>query len=376
MSERYADRLRLWLARWMFSPLQGVTLDIWLQALRDNRFAVHPLLWPRALLTTVTAAGNSRAAARELRTYGAAIEAAQVAAPVFILGHYRSGTTHLHNLLAADPRFGFVNNYQANFPRTFLSTEEVGSRLGETLTMRRRPHDRVRLDLRVPTEDELALCGDTLLSPHMGWHFPRRRDWYDRRYLTFAEASAQERQRWIASLRRLARKLTVKLGKPLVFKSPLHTARVPLLLEAFPEARFIHVHRDPYKVFQSTVNMERKVEPLFRYQLASDRDLEERVLWRYREIYTRYLEDRRLIAPGRLTEVGYRHLAAEPLAALAEVYAQLRLPDFDIARPAIAHYVESLRGYRKNVYEPLQEPWRQRVAEEWGFTFREWGYPT
>ena len=195
------DRLRLFLSRWLFSPLQGATLGVWLQALRDNGFRVHPLLWPRAALTTLMAAGNSFSAGRESARFDEAIASAEVQPPLFVLGHYRSGTTHLHNLLAADGRFGFINNYQSNFPRTFLTTETTGARVGRIFTMRRRPHDRVKLDLEVPTEDELALCSATLMSPHMGWHFPRHRRWYESRYLTFAEATPQERRIWVESLR-------------------------------------------------------------------------------------------------------------------------------------------------------------------------------
>src|SRR5260370_42206574 len=32
--------------------------------------------------------------------------------PTFILGHWRSGTTLLHNLLSLDPQFAFLNLYQ------------------------------------------------------------------------------------------------------------------------------------------------------------------------------------------------------------------------------------------------------------------------
>ena len=46
-------------------------------------------------------------------------------APLFILGIWRSGTTHLHNLFAQDDRFAFANNYQVCFPRTFLTMEKL-----------------------------------------------------------------------------------------------------------------------------------------------------------------------------------------------------------------------------------------------------------
>lgn len=42
---------------------------------------------------------------------------------------------------------------------------------------------------------------------------------------------------------------------PLLIKSPVHTARVRLVLGLFPRARFLYIHRDPYEVFQSAVHM-------------------------------------------------------------------------------------------------------------------------
>lgn len=370
------DHLRLLAARWVFSPLQGVIFADWWRALRANRFAVAPAYWPRALATTAFSVLNSVQARREERLYGETIRATEVKAPIFVLGHYRNGTTHLHNLLAVDKRFGYPNNFQATQPHTFLSTESVGSRLGSALTMRKRPHDDVALDLQVPTEDELAICADTLLSPHMGWHFPVRTEYYNRRFLTLQEASEDERRRWIASIRRFAQKLTVKhAGRRLVLKSPLHTARVPLLLEAFPDAVFVHVHRDPYKVFVSTRNMELKVEPLFRYQHSAPETLEDRILWRYRALYDAFLSDRELVPAGRLIEISYRQLVDQPLATLRSVYVTLGLPDFEPTRPALKAYLHSLRGYEKNIYAELPDPLRARIARHWRPCFDAWGYP-
>lgn len=375
MAVKSVDPFRLGLSRWLFSPLQGTTLSRWHRALAANGYAVAPAFWPRAALTTASAMLNSVAARVERRRRGEAIAGTSVVGPLFILGHYRSGTTHLHNLLAADERFAFANNFQANFPLTFLGAEPIGARIGSWLTMRHRPHDNVALDLQVPTEDELALCADTLLSPHMAWHFPNTAEETAERYLTFRSASPEERREWIRSLRAFARKLTHVYGRRLVFKSPLHTARIPLLLEAFPDALFVHVHRDPYRVFQSTLNMERKVEPLFRYQFRRADDLEDRVLRRYERIYRAYLADRPLVPPGRLVEIAYRDLRKDPLATLERVYTELGLPDFADTRPAIEAYLRGVRGYRTNDYPPLPERVAARIAREWELAFREWGYP-
>lgn len=369
-----AERARVALARWLFSPLQGMTFGDWWAVLRENRFRVAPRYVPRALLTTASSAVNSIQSRIERRLWGDRIAAAAVERPLFVLGHYRSGTTHLQNLLALDPRHVTIDNFRANFPWTFLTTERLGRRLGRPFTMRTRPHDGVALDLAMPAEDELALAILTGLSPHFAWHFPRRAAYYER-FLTFEDASALERELWCEALRFVAHKLAAAApGRTIVSKSPCHTARIPLLLEAFPDARFVHIHRDPYRVFQSTWNMERQVRPLFRFQRDDD-DLTAAILRRYRITYRAYLADRERIPPGRLVELGYAELKRDPCGALRAIYERLDLGPFDVVRPRVDAYLASLGSYRTNRYPPLDPALRDAIAAAWRFAFEAWGYP-
>src|SRR5688500_2029819 len=89
----------------------GVTFGDWLRVLWDNRFCVHPLCWARAANITLGSLGNTFYRRLEDWRYGAAIRKAAVHPPIFVLGLWRSGTTHLHNLLARDERFAFPNTY-------------------------------------------------------------------------------------------------------------------------------------------------------------------------------------------------------------------------------------------------------------------------
>jgi hypothetical protein len=367
------NQLRNAASRWVFSPLQGMTLNRWSRIVGDSGIRIHPAYWPRAALTGLAAMINSAEARREERDYGERVRSTEAREPLFILGHYRSGTTHLHNLMSVDPRFAFANYYQANFPCTFLTSEGFGSRL-DFLSPRKRPHDEVRMGLGTPAEDELALCADTLLSPHMSWHFPARNGHY-RRYLTLREADAAEREHWKSSLRRFVQKLTVRYGRPIVLKSPCHTARVPLILETFPDARFVHIHRDPFTVYQSTRHMEVKVGPLYQFQRRDLVGLEDDILWRYRRMYDAYLEDRKRIPGGRLTEIPYDRLTRDPIGTLRSVYEALDLPAFDVARPLVERYLSTVNGYKTNRYAPLEPRLETRIATEWRPSFDEWGYP-
>ena len=169
------DRLKDFIARHVFHPLQGMTLGDWWSLLRRHRFAIDPPHWPRALVQTAVSASNSVGARIERMRFGRRIEAARVQAPLFILGHYRSGTTHLHNLLALDPQFAAPTFFQVLNPHTFLTTERWAAPVADRLVVRRRYQDEVALGAGVPSEDEFALCTMTGLSPYMAWYFPRGR---------------------------------------------------------------------------------------------------------------------------------------------------------------------------------------------------------
>ncbi len=117
-------RLKDFIARHVFHPLQGMTLGVWWALLRRHRFAVDLRHWPRALVQTGLSASNSVNARIEQWRFGRRIAGARIQAPLFIIGHYRSGTTHLHNLLALDPQFAAPTFFQTLNPHTFLSTEQ------------------------------------------------------------------------------------------------------------------------------------------------------------------------------------------------------------------------------------------------------------
>jgi len=81
-----------------------VLLSDWLRLLKRQGRSIPPHYWPRTLFTTAMACGNSVLAPWEHYRQAEKIEAAVVRKPIFILGHHRSGTTHLWNLMATDSR--------------------------------------------------------------------------------------------------------------------------------------------------------------------------------------------------------------------------------------------------------------------------------
>jgi hypothetical protein len=227
-----------------------------------------------------------------------------------------------------------------------------------------------------PQEDEFALCVMTFLSPCMGWFFPKRRDHYDR-YLTFRGVDEGEVKRWQAALVAYCKRLSWKYRRPLVLKSPPHTARIRLLLEAFPRAKFVHVHRDPYAVFASTRKMLTVNFSLHCLQRPPAGDeLDEWIIRQYRAMHDALFAERDLIPPGHHHEVRFDELEADPVGQMERVYEALSLGDFSQARPALERYVAGLRGYRKNEFPELPAALRRRIADAWRPCFEQWGYPS
>jgi hypothetical protein len=170
------------------------------------------------------------------------------------------------------------------------------------------------------------------------------------------------------------KKLTLRHGRPLVLKSPTHTARVRLLLGLFPDARFVHIRRDPYVVFRSTRHMIRAAQPLYHLREGPIQDGDDVIISVYNKMYDAYFEERGLIPEGRLCEVAFEDLEREPVGVVGSIYEALGLSGFEAVRPRLESYLVTIAGYRKNRLDELPEPLRHRIADEWGRSFDEWGY--
>jgi hypothetical protein len=259
-------------------------------------------------------------------------------------------------------------------PHTFLFAEPVLRRLmGLVLPETRLGIDAMPLELGLPNEDQNALCAATVLSPYLGWVFPKGEDRYEQ-YLTFREVPSEEIARWKKAVLRFFQKLTFRYQKPLILKSPPNTGRIGLLLDLFPDARFVHIHRHPYDVFRSTQRLNRQTWKYFNLHSPDKELLDTRILRQYSLMYDAFFDERARIAPDRYCEVSYERLEANPIGEVEAIYQRLHLPDFEEARPGLVRYVHAQSGYRKNEHAEIPQAVRQRIAQSWQRSFREWNY--
>lgn len=353
--------------------LGGITFGDWLKLLDQNRYQVHPNYLPRALNITLLSLGNSVVRAFEQWRFGKEVEGVRIPPPLFVLGHWRSGTTFLHDLLAADNRFAYPTLYEVIYPHGFLSTERLSARIMRRLMPRHRPQDNMKLDPAAAWEDEFALCTMGFRTLYLGWAFPGRMAHYDQ-FLSFRHGAGSDVEEWKTSFRFLLKKLTFYHGKPLILKSPPHTARIKLLLELFPDAKFVHICRNPYAVFQSSIHAYRKVIPTCRLQSTEAIDWDDRVLKLYRGVYDVFFEERDSIPAGNYYELRFEELENDPLREMRKLYESLDLPPFEHVEADLRQYVDSVKSYKKNVFPQIPPGVRERIGREWRQCFEEWGY--
>lgn len=355
-------------------PLFGSTLSNWVSALRQYGGVDRIGLARAACISSIVAAGLPLRLFENLRYRRGILSQPLDPPPVFIIGHWRSGTTNLHKHLLHDDQFACVSFLQCLIPTGFLSLgRPVGAFLGKRLPATR-PMDQVPAGLAEPMSEDFALGSLTNLSHYHSYYFPRSADSIFRRTILFEDVSPAQIDRWGKKYVHLLQKVAFAAdGRRLLLKNPAHTGRIPHLLELFPNARFIHVIRNPLPVYASTCRLIEKFLDLFSLQQYQLDTVSDHVLDRYRLLMQRYLRDRDLIPPGQLLEVRYEDMVDDPLHVLERVYSELQIPGFAEARPRMAQYVESLANYQTNNYA-MDHATTRRVVEACRFAFDAWGY--
>lgn len=300
-------------------------------------------------------------------------EAPPMESPVFVLGHWRSGTTHLHNLLMCDPRHAAVSTMQALAPDLFYIAPRLVRAYMRLAMPSKRPQDNMDLTPDSPAEEEIALAKQSPLTIYHQWSFPR--DMTAMRRCAFPEEmTAAEHADWAAAYRGVLDAAHVAGdGRRLVLKNPANTAKLRSLRELFPEARFIHIVRDPFEVFLSMRHMHAKLLAVSALQHYNEAALDGHIFEVYRRMMRAYLDAAKDVPAGQLCEVRFEDLARRPEQELERVYTELGM-DYEPARDPVAAYAAGQRDYRRNRYERDPELLR-RVMREWEFACEAWGYP-
>lgn len=355
----------------------GCNLKGWVNLLRRYRFAISPSYLPRFFLVTLSICffeAQRFFVSLALRKNRIPIE--EVALdhdPIFILGYWRSGTTHLHNILELNDQFAGPGLYEIIFSNVLF---KIRSKWLEFIIRRTapttRPMDNVVLHPDAVQEEEVAmlyLCG---LTPFAHWVFPRERETCQK-YFNFEE-SPKDYPEWKSIYLKLLKELSYTTKKRLLLKSPPHTGRILRLLELFPNAKFIHIHRNPYEVFLSNMKFQATAGKSMRMQTITDAQMEDEVIEMYKFAYGLFFRDVAQIPRDNFIEISYDELCKSPLRTVEKIYSDLHLDGFDSVKSRTIDYLASLESYEKNRHPDLSGELKSKIQREWGSMFKAWGY--
>ena len=357
--------------------LMTCRLDNWLHLLKENHFRIARDRVPQALYISAASLALGPAAAAESLIYRKRIRETTIEKdPIFILGHWRSGTTYLQNVLSRDEQFGWfdpVNTiglpYSLLLGRILRSPIEKGIANG-------RPQDNIQYSLDLPMEETFGVL---TISPYSIIHmiaFPENYGQYIKGAFV-GDLPDDALRCWKRSYDHAIRKLTyVKKGKQLILKSPDNTARIRELWQMYPDARFINIHRDPYKTIRSTIHMFRTEMDQLRLTREPDNIeelMEDTIIGIFERMYRELFELERSFPKNRYADIAYTDFCHAPVDTLRDIYRRLELSGFDAAAPRFQAYVDSQRGYQKNKFD-ISPRLVEKINARLGFYMEHYGY--
>lgn len=358
---------------WAPRMWEGCDFFAWMRLLSRNRFAVHPRYWYIAAIITCVSFCHTMLRLLQDAIYGRRVAKTIIEQhPIFILGHWRTGTTLLHEFMILDPRHSFPTTYECLNPNHFLLTEKLFSRLFKFLMPSRRPMDNMKFGFDRPQEDEFALCMLGQPSPYLTIAFPNRPP-QCQKYLDLEGISPRRLRSWKRDFLLFLKQVTFRNPRRLILKSPPHTARIKVLRQMFPQALFVHIVRDPYVVYPSTVNLWKTLFVTHGLQKPTFRGVEDMVFENFTRMYDRLDEGKKLLDPQQYYELRYEDLTRDPVNELRKMYDHFQLGGFNQFLPPLQDYLATIKGYETNRYQ-LSEQERAEVTKRWGKVIRQYGY--
>ncbi len=358
--------------------LLGCRFDNWLYLLRDNHFLIEKgrraEVWYISFISLIL----YLPAVLEKLIYDRRIKETEITRqPLYVLGHWRSGTTYIQNILSQDPQFAWCDPVNTATISNCILLKGVLEKAQAPLLKTARPMDNMKYDIHLPLEDAFGLA---TISPYTIIHMIAFPHWFEK-YIPCAfveDLPEKERAVWRDTYLYMLKKLTyLHDGKQLMPKSPDNTAHVPALLEMFPGAKFVNIYRDPYTTVLSTIHMFEKQMDVLAIGPKPEGNfsimLEDTVLYIFERMYRELFEVEKTLSPDQYISVRYEDFVKAPTVHLRKVYEALGLSGFEEALPRFEAYVENQQGYVKNRFQ-LNDRLREKINSRLGFYFEHYGY--
>ena len=310
----------------------------------------------------------------EQRLYGKQIADKRLSdSPLIILGHDRSGTTHLLNLLSLDRQFAYTRPSQMVLPGCCILFDKALDALLGRLDYRR-PFDDMKVGPGSPQDDEVPLVKLTQHCEYHKYSFPRNyKYWLDTYVFNFSPDSPgyeDWKRTYLGTLRKAA--VLMKRERSLL-KSPASMANLNVVLDLFPNAKFIHIKRNPYKVIPSQIHLHTTMARKYGLETVSDEQIVEFALYQYKGYTEGFLKEKHRIRPENFIEIRYEDFVADRMRWLRTIYERLALGEFAAMAGPLQEYLSSIGNYEPHRFadDPLL---KGRIDAQLGFAVAALGY--
>ena len=271
------------------------------------------------------------------------VESIPIEKPIIVVGMPRSGTTHLVNLIAADPRRRSMPFWESQEPLPLPGRGPGPDGVDVRYRQAKEQHDALQASSpllaamhdRYPEaiEEEVELLDLDFASYVLEWSV-RGVAWRDH-YLGL------DQRRHYAYMRKALQALTFLRGpRTWVLKSPQHSEQLGTLLATFPDATVAFTHRDPVAVIQSTITMmaypdrlrRRSIEPQWLLEYWTDR---------VDRLLSASVRDRDLVPAERRIDIGFHHLNGNEIQFLEQLYDRAGAELTDEVRARFQGYLDN-----------------------------------
>ena len=263
--------------------------------------------------------------------------------PIIIAGLPRSGTTHLVNLIAADPRLQSLPLWESYEPVPLPGEQSLpggidpryqrcadawaGMQAVTPLLATMHPMNPDHI------HEELELMGPDFASYNFEWlsFVPGWRDHY------YSTDQTPHYEYLKTVLKLLQRRHGARRW---VLKCPQHLEQLPVLKAVFPDAFVAITHRDPVAVIQSAVTMQAYTARINRKRFDAATII---TYWsdRVEHLLRACMDDRQVWPAEQSVDVPFHQFMADDLATAERILAKAGLPMTDQSRQAVAEYVAS-----------------------------------
>jgi hypothetical protein len=269
--------------------------------------------------------------------------------PVFIIGHWRTGTSFLFKLMSLDKAFVTPTLLQVAEPDSLLVSGPYYRPLLNQLVGRTRPMDSMAIGPDEPQEDEYAVFRLAGCSPLEKLVFPPEDKYFITEWIEDIQNGRETESEFLA-IAEFFRKVSMTGNGRLLSKNPFHSMRMERLIRDYPGSRFIRIHRNPLDTVPSTINMWsilQKQNCLGRYaHLFTPEEICRGLNLVNRQIDCAASE----LPPSRYIELRFEDLEIDPLGEIQKIYSQFGFSLEAETMKGMKSYLDSVSDFTKNTF--------------------------